>query len=82
MKPARERAELPVRELFESAGVEYPAHELFLRAFKRERELEMWARSEDGQWTLITTYAIEGASGGPGPKRREGDGQVPEAGRR
>jgi hypothetical protein len=75
---ARERSEQPIRELFAEAGAKYPAHELYLRAFKRERELEMWARASDGPWTLVITYAIAGASGGPGPKRREGDRQVPE----
>ena len=44
-----------------------------------ERELELWARPQkDSRFELIHTYKIEGMSGMPGPKRREGDDQVPE----
>ncbi len=64
---------------FQKAGVAYPAAEIFLRAFKREGEAELWARSRDSEkFQLIHTFAVTQASGGPGPKRREGDGQVPE----
>jgi murein L,D-transpeptidase YafK len=75
---ARERAEPALRELFTAAEVPYPADGLYLRAFKREGELELWAAAKRQGWTLITTYQVAGASGGPGPKRKEGDGQVPE----
>ena len=75
---ARERVEKPLRELFAAAGLQYPAHRLYIRAFKRERELELWAAPALGAFRLVTVYGIAGASGGPGPKRREGDCQVPE----
>jgi len=56
----------------------YPPRELFLRAFKAERELEAWARSGDGPFRLVGSWPVLAASGAPGPKRREGDRQVPE----
>lgn len=56
----------------------YPPRELFLRAFKAERELEAWARSDDGPFKLIGSWPVLAASGDLGPKRREGDRQVPE----
>jgi hypothetical protein len=59
------------------ARLEYPPWELALVAFKRERRLEIWGRQE-GPWVRIDVYPILAASGGPGPKLREGDGQVPE----
>lgn len=62
---------------FESAGVTYPPGKLVLLAFKEERVLEVWAHGEDGP-VLVREYPIVGASGGPGPKLREGDLQVPE----
>ena len=36
------------------------------------------AREDAGPFRLVATYPILATSGGPGPKRREGDGQVPE----
>jgi murein L,D-transpeptidase YafK len=50
-----------------------------LRAFKEEGELEVWANGKAGSpVTLVARYGICRASGGLGPKRREGDWQVPE----
>jgi murein L,D-transpeptidase YafK len=67
-----------LRELFATADVVYPPESVFLRAFKREREMELWAGKKGGALKLIATYGVAAASGGPGPKRREGDAQVPE----
>lgn len=75
---ARIRSEETVRKRFAEAGVEYPATELFLRGFKREAALEVWARGADDQFHLIHTYPWTVNSGGPGPKRRQGDLQIPE----
>lgn len=53
--------------------------EVFLRAFKAEAVLELWENAEPGApYRLLRTYPIARLSGGPGPKRREGDRQVPE----
>jgi hypothetical protein len=59
------------------AGVEWPPQEVMLLAIKESRQLELWARSGSG-WRHIRDYRIKGLSGGPGPKLREGDDQVPE----
>jgi murein L,D-transpeptidase YafK len=40
--------------------------------------LELWARDAGHRFRLISKYPILAISGGPGPKRREGDKQVPE----
>lgn len=46
---------------------------------KREAVVEMWANSSKGeQLKLIATFAVTKGSGGPGPKRVQGDSQVPE----
>lgn len=58
--------------------VEFPASRVFLRAYKQERELELWVGNADGPLKLYRTYAIAAASGELGPKRKEGDRQVPE----
>ncbi len=52
---------------------------LFLRAFKYEQKLEIWLR-QDGKegHELLKTYHFCTSSGTLGPKRREGDFQIPE----
>lgn len=77
VRAARSAREAAVRALFARAQIDYPAAGLLLRAFKQEGQLEVWARSQ-GPLALIATYPICARSGGPGPKRRAGDGQVPE----
>ncbi|MBW9273618.1 MAG: L,D-transpeptidase family protein [Candidatus Thiodiazotropha sp. (ex. Lucinisca nassula)] len=62
---------------FEQAGVEYPPQRIQLIALKESRRLELWAFQHD-EWQFIHDYAIFAASGGVGPKLREGDKQVPE----
>jgi murein L,D-transpeptidase YafK len=61
-----------------AVGVPYPPREIFLRAFKHEGQLEAWAREDAGPFKLWKTYPVLTPSGGPGPKRRAGDRQVPE----
>ncbi len=51
---------------------------LYVRAFKRDRALEVWGKKTDGTFALICTYPVLAASGTLGPKRKEGDRQVPE----
>jgi murein L,D-transpeptidase YafK len=75
---ARTRTGKAVAELCTTVGVTYPPRELFLRGFKAEQILEAWARSDDGPFRLVATWPVLAASGLPGPKRMEGDLQVPE----
>ncbi len=62
----------PMRELFHA----YPPKTLFIRAFKQEKELEVWAGTR--KLRLVKTYPILAASGVAGPKLQRGDRQVPE----
>jgi murein L,D-transpeptidase YafK len=75
---ATSRRAAEVERLFAAAGAPYPPTELLFRVYKAEAELEVWAG--DGQMPLrrVTTYGICAASGALGPKRAEGDLQVPE----
>ncbi len=67
-----------LKAMFADAGMSYPPDELYLRAFKEEKELEVWAGPRNKPLTLIQKYPICAASGELGPKRQEGDLQVPE----
>lgn len=65
-----------LKEEFQDRGLEWGSP-IFIRAFKEERELELWIKEED-KFTLFKTYPIAGTSGLLGPKLREGDRQIPE----
>ncbi len=57
---------------------EVPA-QLALLGFKDRRVLEVYARQASDQvWVHLHSFPVLGQSGGPGPKRRAGDLQVPE----
>jgi murein L,D-transpeptidase YafK len=52
---------------------------VFLRAFKEEKQLELFIRDRaSGKFCLFRTYPIAATAGVLGPKTAEGDGQVPE----
>lgn len=53
--------------------------EIYLRAFKREKQIELWGKNNfDKKYSLIKTYEICRTSGKLGPKRKQGDLQIPE----
>ncbi len=63
---------------FVAAGVPYPPARFLLLGLKQERELQLYAAGRGQRLTFVRSFAIQGASGGLGPKLREGDRQVPE----
>jgi murein L,D-transpeptidase YafK len=53
--------------------------EVFIRIFKKEKELELWVKNKsDARFVFLKKVAICASSGELGPKRKEGDYQVPE----
>ena len=53
--------------------------ELYFRIFKIEKEFEVWVKNiTDHNYTLLKTISICASSGELGPKRKQGDYQVPE----
>jgi murein L,D-transpeptidase YafK len=76
---ARADARFNVKQLYRARGIDYPAAEIFMRVFKRERVLELWVRTPDHpQFRLLKEYRICALTGDAGPKRRQGDEQTPE----
>lgn len=59
-------------------GIHWPPAKLTLIALKRERLLEIWVANQTGSFKMIREFPILAASGTLGPKRKEGDRQVPE----
>ena len=51
---------------------------VLIRTYKKEAELEIWKMNAKGQYALLKTYPMCRWSGQLGPKKREGDMQVPE----
>lgn len=53
--------------------------DILIRGFKFEEDLEVWAKNKiDTEYKLITTYKFCNNVGELGPKRKEGDKQIPE----
>ena len=68
-----------IRAYFKQKGFAYPPGKIFIRIFKRERTLELWAsRAGQDRFEMLKAYNFCATSGGLGPKRRQGDEQIPE----
>jgi murein L,D-transpeptidase YafK len=79
VREARLHSRHNIKRDFHERGISYPAAELFIRVFKRERSLELWVRSIGAdRFELLKTYPICALAGELGPKRRQGDNQTPE----
>jgi murein L,D-transpeptidase YafK len=79
VREARELSEDGIMSMFHERKISYPADEIFVRVLKLERELELWVRpTNSDRFELLRTYPICALAGVLGPKRVEGDRQVPE----
>lgn len=64
---------------FKAKGLEWPAKYLFIRSFKYDSQLEVWVKNTAKEkYKLFKTYKVCMQSGSMGPKRLQGDYQVPE----
>lgn len=78
VQQAKDKHDVVLRAGFAERGLSYPPKNLLLVAYKSEAELEVWVDDPNQQLVLWKKVPICAASGGLGPKRRSGDGQVPE----
>lgn len=67
-----------LQPVFRAAQVPYPPSSLVLIGLKQERVLQVYAAGPDGKFHFVRQYPVLAASGVAGPKKREGDQQVPE----
>ena len=68
-----------LRKQFAAAGLQWPAKQIYIRSFKYDKQLEVWVKNDKKEpYKLFKTYKICMQSGTMGPKRMQGDYQVPE----
>lgn len=68
-----------LKKQFEAKNLAWPPQSLYIRSFKYDRLLELWVKANpEDSFTLFKTYKVCMQSGTIGPKRSEGDNQVPE----
>lgn len=68
-----------LKKQFEARNLTWPPQSLYIRSFKYDRLLELWVKANaEDSFTLFKTYKVCMQSGTIGPKRSEGDNQVPE----
>lgn len=72
------RTEPELKKFFQKANVSYPPKDIAILAFKKEKQLELWAKDLQNHWHYIRTYPLTASSGRLGPKLREHDRQIPE----
>jgi murein L,D-transpeptidase YafK len=64
---------------FRARGLVWPAKYVFIRSFKYDGQIEVWVKNEaKDKYKLFKTYKVCLQSGSLGPKRIQGDYQVPE----
>jgi len=73
------RKEDTLKKQFAARNLKWPAKYIYVRSFKYDSELEVWVKNtQEEEYKLFKTYKVCALAGTLGPKRIEGDYQVPE----
>ncbi|MBS1564023.1 MAG: hypothetical protein JST39_06525, partial [Bacteroidetes bacterium] len=76
---ALKRKEDTLMKQFEEKKLEWPARYVYVRSFKYDSQLEVWVKHDKNEaYKLFKTYKVCALAGTLGPKRMQGDYQVPE----
>jgi murein L,D-transpeptidase YafK len=68
-----------LQKQFRQKGFDWPVKNIYIRSFKYDSQLEVWVRNNRNEpYKLFKTYRVCALAGTLGPKRMEGDYQVPE----
>ena len=68
-----------LKKQFAEKGLVWPAKYMYIRSFKFDSQLEVWVKNDRKElYKLFKTYKVCALAGTLGPKRVEGDYQVPE----
>lgn len=67
------------QQVFKEKNMSWPPKDILIRSFKGSNEMEIWARDEGvDTYRLVQEFPVCAISGSLGPKRWEGDLQIPE----
>jgi murein L,D-transpeptidase YafK len=79
VKNAYDKQLVKVQSIINSYNIDLSSLEIFIRAYKFEKVIEIFGkRKSDEKYTLLCEFPFCVLSGGLGPKRKQGDLQVPE----
>ncbi|MEN8119291.1 MAG: L,D-transpeptidase family protein [Bacteroidota bacterium] len=79
VRQAYKEKEANILALLKKNSISTQKLRIYLRAFKQENKIELWAKnSNDKTFKLLKKYDICSTSGVIGPKREQGDLQIPE----
>lgn len=79
VRKAYEQKLTDVKQNLSSHNISNENLSIYIRVFKQEGELELWGKNQsDTKHQLLKTFEICDSSGDLGPKRQQGDRQVPE----
>lgn len=68
-----------LKKQFAALGLQWPAKQIYIRSFKYDSQLEVWVRNNENEpFKLFKIYPVCALAGAMGPKRMQGDYQVPE----
>ncbi|RYY89960.1 MAG: hypothetical protein EOO15_04605 [Chitinophagaceae bacterium] len=68
-----------LQKQFAAKGLAWPAKYVYIRSFKYDSQLEVWVKNDRKEaFKLFKTYRVCALAGSLGPKRMQGDYQVPE----
>ncbi|MGB0884940.1 MAG: L,D-transpeptidase family protein [Chitinophagales bacterium] len=78
VKNAFEEKDYNLKQEFQKKGFSYPPSNILLVSYKAEGELQVWIKEYNGSYRIFKVYDVCKKSGDFGPKRIQGDKQVPE----
>jgi murein L,D-transpeptidase YafK len=79
VRAAFDEREIEVQTKLGLAGIHTEKFDIYIRAFKKEGSLEVWAKEKRSSiYSLVETYKFCSNVGVAGPKRAQGDLQIPE----
>lgn len=79
MNEALKHKEDTLMKQFREKRLTWPARYIYIRSFKYDSQIEVWVKQEmHEKFSLFKTYRVCALAGSLGPKRMQGDYQVPE----
>ena len=79
VRKAYAEKEESVKQLLEATSINIEGLRIYIRIFKHSKELELWGKNKnDKTFKILKTYDVCRTCGKLGPKRQQGDMQIPE----